>query len=245
MRKGFRLSRFLLTCRFQVQRLMRLPSMRSAGTVSPQPGRAVEQVLAGAIANKMAAALRDRPHNAFATGETNTQFGPDCLCACVGAIARTTLAPCFWECIRRLYILPTRLTMAAIQEHTEMRQCDAPLTAETGQRSSFPPTNKCARRVIRLKMSRKSWQCANGPNRFLVSRESPQSFALSIPAPALLTQVDEHSLELYVVTPDGIAVTDVFMLLCLCASKRQRSWVPFWPSARSKRRTTCVWSSKH
>jgi Mu transposase, C-terminal len=38
-------------------------------------------------------------------------------------------------------------------------------------------------------------------------RESPQSFALSIPAPALLTQVDEHSLELYVVTPDGIAVT--------------------------------------
>src|SRR6266700_1531935 len=38
-------------------------------------------------------------------------------------------------------------------------------------------------------------------------RESPLSFALSIPAPALLTQVDEHSLELYVVTPDGLAVT--------------------------------------
>lgn len=38
-------------------------------------------------------------------------------------------------------------------------------------------------------------------------RESPQSIALSIPSPALLTQVDEHSLELYVVTPDGIAVT--------------------------------------
>jgi hypothetical protein len=34
-----------------------------------------------------------------------------------------------------------------------------------------------------------------------------ESFALSIPAPALLTQVDEHSLALYVVTPDGIAVT--------------------------------------
>ena len=30
---------------------------------------------------------------------------------------------------------------------------------------------------------------------------------LSIPSPALLVQVDEHSLELYVVTPDGIAVT--------------------------------------
>jgi len=39
------------------------------------------------------------------------------------------------------------------------------------------------------------------------ARSSPDSFVLSIPAPALLTQVDEHSLELYVVTPDGIAVT--------------------------------------
>ncbi len=34
----------------------------------------------------------------------------------------------------------------------------------------------------------------------------PEFFVLSIPAPALLTQVDEHSLELYVVTPDGITV---------------------------------------
>ncbi len=39
-------------------------------------------------------------------------------------------------------------------------------------------------------------------------RESPLSFVLSITAPALLTQVDEHSLGPYVVTPDGIAVTE-------------------------------------
>jgi hypothetical protein len=38
-------------------------------------------------------------------------------------------------------------------------------------------------------------------------RQSPNSFALSIPAPALVTQVDEHTMELYVVTPDGITVT--------------------------------------
>jgi len=37
-------------------------------------------------------------------------------------------------------------------------------------------------------------------------RSSPHSFALSIPAPALLCQVDEHTMELYVVTPDGLAV---------------------------------------
>src|SRR5207237_7036966 len=37
-------------------------------------------------------------------------------------------------------------------------------------------------------------------------RESAESFVLSIPAPALLTQVDEHTMELYVVTPDGTTV---------------------------------------
>src|SRR2546426_441834 len=38
-------------------------------------------------------------------------------------------------------------------------------------------------------------------------RQSTRSFALSIPAPAQLAQVDEHSMELSVITPDGIAVT--------------------------------------
>jgi hypothetical protein len=38
-------------------------------------------------------------------------------------------------------------------------------------------------------------------------RQSPRSFVLSIPAPAQLAQVDEHSMELYVITPDGIPVT--------------------------------------
>ncbi len=37
-------------------------------------------------------------------------------------------------------------------------------------------------------------------------RQSPLSFALSIPAPAQLAQVDEHTMELYVVTKDGIPV---------------------------------------
>ena len=37
-------------------------------------------------------------------------------------------------------------------------------------------------------------------------RQSPFSFALSIPAPAQLAQVDEHTMELYVVTKDGLPV---------------------------------------
>jgi len=45
---------------------------------------------------------------------------------------------------------------------------------------------------------------ARGPRR---ERQSPRSFALSVPAPAQLAQVDEHSMELYVITPDDIPVT--------------------------------------
>src|SRR5437660_5293048 len=37
-------------------------------------------------------------------------------------------------------------------------------------------------------------------------RSSAESFVLSIPAPALLTQVDEHTMDLYVVTPSGETV---------------------------------------
>ena len=62
------------------------------------------------------------------------------------------------------------------------------------------------REIHRLKSEPDLVAVREGAKSLPRARESPQSFALSIPAPALLTQVDEHSLELYVVTPDGIAV---------------------------------------
>src|SRR5436853_7067141 len=37
-------------------------------------------------------------------------------------------------------------------------------------------------------------------------RQPAESFVLSIPSPALLTQVDEHTMDLYVVTPSGETV---------------------------------------
>lgn len=49
-------------------------------------------------------------------------------------------------------------------------------------------------------------------------RESAESFVLSIPAPALLTQVDEHTMDLYVVTPDGTTVASrvhAAVLICV------------------------------
>jgi hypothetical protein len=130
--------------------------------------------------------------------------------ACVpgGSYARkTTMHPAFQECIRRLYLLPTRLTMTAIHEHTEMRQVAARLSAETGETIKLPSYDQVRREVHRLKSEPELVAVRERAKSLPRVRESPQSFALSIPSPALLTQVDEHSLELYVVTPDGIAVT--------------------------------------
>ena len=44
----------------------------------------------------------------------------------------TQLHPAFAECIRRLFLLPTRLSMTAIREHTEMQQVATRLSKETG-----------------------------------------------------------------------------------------------------------------
>src|SRR5713226_3063183 len=96
--------------------------------------------------------------------------------------------------------------MAAIHEHTEMRQLAARLTTETGKTVKLPSYDQVRRGIHRLKNDEALVAVREGMKSVPRERSSSQSFALSIPSPALLTQVDEHSLELYVVTPDGIAV---------------------------------------
>ena len=100
--------------------------------------------------------------------------------------------------------------MTAIHEHTEMRQVATRLPAETGTPVKLPSYDQVRREIHRLGSESDLVVVRERAKSLPRMRESPQSFALSIPSPALLTQVDEHSLELYVVTPGGIAVTQRF-----------------------------------
>jgi Mu transposase, C-terminal len=169
--------------------------------------QAVEHVLAGALQTKIAAES-GIPRSTLGRLVKRTRELGQIACVPLGTYARkTTMHPAFQECIRRLYLLPTRLAMTAIAEHTEMRQVATHLSKETGTTIKLPSYKQVRTEISRLK---------NDPNLVAVReqakslprpRSSPESFVLSIPSPALLTQVDEHSLELYVVTPDGIAVT--------------------------------------
>src|SRR6266480_1333419 len=110
-------------------------------------------------------------------------------CVPLGTYARkTTMYPAFQECIRRLYLLPTRLSMTAIHEHTEMRQVAARLADAAGQPIKLPSYDQVRREVHRLKEDPELVAVREGAKSLPRLRESPQSFALSIPSPALLTQ---------------------------------------------------------
>jgi len=168
--------------------------------------RAVELVLAGAPQTRVAEES-GIPRTTLGRLVRRTKQLGQIACVPLGTYVRkTTMHPAFQECIRRLYLLPTRLSMAAIHEHTEMRQVATRLEAKQGSPVKLPSYDQVRREIHRLKNDPALVAVREGAKSVPRARESAESFVLSIPSPALLAQVDEHSLELYVVTPDGIPV---------------------------------------
>jgi transposase len=180
--------------------------------------RAVEQVLAGAKQTQVAKdAGISRPTLSRLVKRTKLLGG--IACVPYGSYTRkTTMHPAFQECIRRLYLLPTRLTMTAIREHTEMQQVATRLTSETGKPVKLPSYAQVRKEVQCLSVEPALVAMREGAKSVPRERESAESFALSIPAPALLTQVDEHTMDLYVVTPSGETVASrvhAAVLICV------------------------------
>jgi transposase len=169
--------------------------------------RAVEAVLAGATAVATAKEMQIARSTLSRLVQRTRTHG---VLACVphGTYSRErALHPAFQEVVRRLYLLPTKLSMTAIAEHVDLRRAARRLQEDTGEAIALPSYRQVHDYVQALKEEpqvRRVREQMRGSERL---RQSPRSFALSIPAPAQLAQVDEHSLELYVVTPDGIPVT--------------------------------------
>jgi len=180
--------------------------------------RAVEQVLAGATQSSVAE-KEGIPRSTLSRLVSRTRERGQIACVPHGSYRRaTSLHPAFASCIRRLFGLPTRLTMTAIREHTEMQQVAARLSKETGTLVKLPSYKQVRTAVQHLKMDPDLVAMREGAKSVARPRESAESFVLSIPAPALLTQVDEHTMDLYVVTPDGITVASrvhAAVLICV------------------------------
>jgi transposase len=180
--------------------------------------RAVEQVLAGATQSSVAES-EGIPRSTLSRLVSRTRERGQIACVPHGSYQRASqLHPAFAECIRRLFGLPTRLTMTAIREHTEMQQVAARLSKETGTPVTLPSYKQVRTAVQHLKMDPDLVAMREGAKSVVRPRESAESFVLSIPAPALLTQVDEHTMDLYVVTPDGTTVASrvhAAVLICV------------------------------
>jgi transposase len=178
----------------------------------------VELVLAGAQQTQVA---KDAgiPRSTLSRLVKRTKLLGAIACVPYGSYTRkTAMHPAFQECIRRLYLLPTRLSMTAIREHTEMQQVAARLSKETGKPVKLPSYAQVRKEVQRLSMEPELVAVREGAKSVPRERESASSFALSIPSPALLTQVDEHTMDLYVVTPSGETVASrvhAAVLICV------------------------------
>src|SRR5947208_11995807 len=87
-----------------------------------------------------------------------------------------------------------------------MQQVATRLTSETGKPIKLPSYAQVRKQVQHLSMEPELVAMREGAKSVPRERTSAESFVLSIPAPALLTQVDEHTMDLYVVTPEGSTV---------------------------------------
>src|SRR5215467_5444914 len=99
-----------------------------------------------------------------------------------------------------------------------MQQVAARLSRETGTTVKLPSYKQVRTAVQRLKMEPELVAMREGAKSVPRARESAESFVLSLPAPALLTQVDEHTMDLYVVTPSGETVASrvhAAVLICV------------------------------
>ena len=169
--------------------------------------RAVMQVLAGASQTRVAV-QEGIPRSTLGRLVRRTRQRGQLACVPHGSYVRQPLLhPAFQECIRRLYLLPTQLSITAIREHTAMQQVATRLAEETGQPVPLPSYKQVRTAVQRLQREPALVAMREGAPAVPRARESAESFVLSIPAPALLTQVDEHTMALYVVTPDGVTVS--------------------------------------
>jgi len=179
---------------------------------------AVEAVLNGATTREAAAAAGMGRSTLNRLVLRTAEFG-QVACIPHGTYHKERkLHPAFQQAIRRLYSNPTKLTMRAIVEHVELKRVAERLQQDLGMAIPLPSYQQVRKFIDAIKHEPKVQKERNGEKRISRERQSPTSFALSIPAPVQLAQVDEHSMELYVVSKDGLPIArriHVAVLICV------------------------------
>ncbi len=169
--------------------------------------RAVEQVLAGSSAVEVAQETQIARSTLSRLVQRTRTLGVRACVPYATYSRERDMHPAFQEVIRRLYQLPTKLSLTAIHEHADLVRAAKRVQEDTGSAPALPSYKQVRSYVRVLKQEPQILRAREQMRSSVRDRQSPRSFVLSIPAPAQLAQVDEHSMELYVITPDGIPVT--------------------------------------
>ena len=117
------------------------------------------------------------------------------------------LRPEFQQLLRKLYTHPIRPTIMAVYEDVQLKLL-ADQLSEREKTRVLMPTYKQVRSFLKeIAQEKEVINARSGLKHPPPERLSPSSFVLSIPYPAQICQVDEHTLDLLVVTPTGQALT--------------------------------------
>ncbi len=117
------------------------------------------------------------------------------------------LHPAFEALLRKLYTHPIRPTMMAVYEDVRLQHLAEQLS-EQEKRLVKTPSYKQVRSFLKgIGQEVEVQHARSGLKHPPAERLSPSSFVLSIPYPASLCQVDEHTLDLLVVTAQGTVIT--------------------------------------
>jgi transposase len=117
------------------------------------------------------------------------------------------LHPELQQLIRKLYTQPIRPSVMAVYEDVQLKQL-ADMLSEREHKQIAAPTYKQVWCFLKeISQQTPVIDARSGLKHLPHERMSPKSFVLSIASPALICQVDEHTMDLLVVTPDRTVIT--------------------------------------
>ena len=168
---------------------------------------AVMAVLTGEPRRQVAQQYAMHPFTLARLEQRVEQFGQ------IACVPRATyhrerkLRPEFQDLLRKLYTTSIRPTVVAVYEDTHLRQLAEQLSQQEGTMVLAPTYKQVWSFLNEISQERKVLEARSGLKHPPSERMSAQSFVLSIPYPGHICQVDEHTLDLLVVTPDGAVIT--------------------------------------
>ena len=117
------------------------------------------------------------------------------------------LHPELQQLIRKLYSQPIRPSVMAVYEDAQLKQLALELSEREHKQIAAPTYKQVWCFLKEISQQTLVIDARSGLKHLAHERMSPKSFVLSIASPALICQVDEHTMDLLVVAPDGTVVT--------------------------------------